>query len=162
MIAAQNVQESNLAWSLIEVAKPQLKILERNYVFITTGAGDTFAAIHHLLKLIAAKRIPVRPDLIQLCRTWLEAYAFHEEEPYLRDLIECYLFPDVIRAWTEALGRRYLCQPRVDHALLISSRRDRHATLIGRRLCGRRALNRGSELVHAPGDPLRGVRRVRT
>ena len=96
----QNVQETNLAWALIEVVKPHLKVLERNYVFVTTGAGDTFAAIHHLLKLIAAKRIPLPPSLVRQCVTWLDAYAFHDEEPYLRGLIEGFLLPDAIRALT--------------------------------------------------------------
>ena len=102
MIAVQNVQETNLAWALIEVAKPHLNVLERNYVFVTTGAGDTFAAIHHLLKLIAAKGIPLRPSLVRLCVTWLDSYAFHDEEPYLRRLIEGFLLPDAMRALTAA------------------------------------------------------------
>ena len=96
----QNVQETNLAWDLIELVKPHLKGLERNYVFVTTGAGDTFAAIHRLVKLIAAKRIPLPPPLVRLCVTWLDAYAFHDEEPYLRGLIEGFLLPDAIRALT--------------------------------------------------------------
>ncbi|HXL60639.1 MAG TPA: hypothetical protein VN959_08185 [Mycobacterium sp.] len=102
MIAVQNVQETNLAWALIEVAKPHLNVLERNYVFVTTGAGDTFAAIHDLLKLIAAKGIPLRPSLVRLCVTWLDSYAFHDEEPYLRRLIEGFLLPDAVRALTAA------------------------------------------------------------
>jgi hypothetical protein len=100
VIAVQNVQETDLAWALIEVAKPQLNVLDRNYVFVTTGAGDTFVAIHHLLKLIAAKGIPLSPSLVRLCVTWLDSYAFHDEEPYLRRLIEGYLLPDAIRALT--------------------------------------------------------------
>jgi len=102
VIAVQNVQETNLAWALIEVAKAHLNVLERNYVFVTTGAGDTFAAIHHLLKLIAVKGIPLRPSLVRLCVTWLDSYAFHDEEPYLRRLIEGFLLPDAIRALTAA------------------------------------------------------------
>jgi hypothetical protein len=102
VIAVQNVQETNLAWALIEVAKPHLNVLERNYAFVTTGAGDTFAAIHHLLKLIAAKGIPLRPTLVQLCVTWLDSYASHEEEQYLRRLVEGFLLPDAIRALTAA------------------------------------------------------------
>ena len=100
MIAVQNVQETNLAWALIEVAKPHLNRLERNYAFVTTGAGDTFAAIHHLLKLIAAKGIPLPPKLVRLCVTWLDSYACHDEEPYLRRLIEGFLLPDAVRALT--------------------------------------------------------------
>ena len=98
----QNVQETNLAWALIEVAKPHLNVLDRNYVFVTTGAGDTFAAIHYMLKLIAAKKIPLRPSLVRLCVTWLDSYAFHDQEPYLRRLIEGFLMPDAIRALTAA------------------------------------------------------------
>jgi hypothetical protein len=108
MIAMQNVQETDLSWALIEVAKPHLSRLERNYAFVTTGAGDTFAAIHHLLELIAAKGIPLRPGLVQLCVTWLDSYASHEEEPYLRRLIEGFVLPDVIRvlstAWVNPLS----------------------------------------------------------
>jgi hypothetical protein len=100
VIAVQNLQETNLAWTLIEVAKPHLNVLERNYVFVTTGAGDTFAAIHHLVKLIAAKGIPLRPSLVRLCLTWLDSYTFHDEEQYLRRLIEGFLLPDAIRALT--------------------------------------------------------------
>src|SRR5258708_12070845 len=93
VIAVQNVQETNLAWALIEVAKPHLNVLERNYAFVTTGAGDTFAAIHRLLKLIAAKGIPLRPSLVQLCVTWLDSYAFHWEDRYLRRLLERSFLP---------------------------------------------------------------------
>ena len=97
MIAVRHVQETNLAWALIEAVKPQLNLLERNYVFVTTGAGDTFSAIRHLLKLIVAKGIPLRPSLVQLCVTWLESYAFHDDEEYLRRLIEGFLLPDAVQ-----------------------------------------------------------------
>jgi hypothetical protein len=103
----QNVQETNLAWALIEVVKPHLNVRERNFVFVTTGAGDTFAAIHQLLKLIAAKGIPLRPSLVRLCVTWLNSYAFHDEEQYLRRLIEGFLLPDAIRALTAAWVNPY-------------------------------------------------------
>jgi hypothetical protein len=102
VIAVQNVQETNLAWALIEVVKPRLEVLERNYAFVTIGAGDTFAAIHHLLKMIAAKGIPLPPSLVRLCVTWLDSYAFHDQEPYLRGLIEGFLLPDTIRALSAA------------------------------------------------------------
>jgi hypothetical protein len=59
VIALLSVQGTDLAWALIDAAKPHLNSLERNYVFVTVGAGDTFAAVHQLLKLIAAKQIPL-------------------------------------------------------------------------------------------------------
>lgn len=116
----RHVQENNLAWALIEVAKPRLNALERNYVFVTIGAGDTFAAIHHLLKMIAAKGIPLRPNLVQLCITWLKAYAFHDEEQYLRRLIEGLLLPNAIRALTAVPVSPLSTAPKHSEALRVN------------------------------------------
>ena len=96
----RNVQEASLAWALIDCAKPRLNARERNYVFVAVGAGETFAAIRTLINLIAAKRIPLRPHLLQLCTTWLDSYALHEEYGHLRHVIECFLMPVTIQAST--------------------------------------------------------------
>jgi hypothetical protein len=90
---ARIVQETNLAWALAEAVKPHLSALERNHVFGSIGAGDTFPAICHLLRSIVIKRIRLRPDLVQQCTTWLHAYVGHNDERYLRCLIEDYLVP---------------------------------------------------------------------
>ena len=90
---ARIVQETDLAWALAEAVKPHLSALERNHVFGSIGAGDTFPAIRHLLTSVAIKRIPLRPDLVQQCTTWLHAYVGHNDERYLRRLIEDYLVP---------------------------------------------------------------------
>jgi hypothetical protein len=47
--------------------------------------------------LVGIKRIPLGLDLLQQCRTWLPAYGGHEDERYLRRLIEEPLIPYVIR-----------------------------------------------------------------
>ena len=96
----RNVQAANVAWALIEAAKPHMNAGERNFVFVTVGAGDTFAAIRTLINLIAAKRIPLRPQLVQLCSTWLDAYTFHDEYEHLRRVIEGFLMPNTIPAST--------------------------------------------------------------
>jgi len=85
--------EANLAWALALAAKPHLDALERNYTFVTIGAGETFAAIHTLLKWVAIKRIPVEPDLVRQCGSWLDAYVGHEDERYLRRVIEDFVGP---------------------------------------------------------------------
>jgi hypothetical protein len=90
---ARIVQETNLAWALAEAVKPHLSTLERNHVFGSIGAGDTFPAIRHLLKAVAIGRIRLRPDLVQQCTTWLHAYVGHNDERYLRRLIEDHLVP---------------------------------------------------------------------
>ena len=99
-MAVRNVQEADLAWALIEAAKPHMNAGERNFVFVTVGAGDTFAAIRSLINLVAAKRIPLRPHLMQLCRTWLDAYTFHDAHEHLRCVIEDFLMPNTIQAST--------------------------------------------------------------
>ena len=92
------IRDVDLAWALALAVKPQLNIGERNYVFVTIGAGDTFAAIGNLLKCIAVKRIPIGPDLAQRCASWLDAYVGHEDELRLRRLIEDYIFPFAVEA----------------------------------------------------------------
>ena len=94
----RNVQEAKLAWALIEAAKPHMNAGERNFVFVTVGAGDTFAAISSLINLVAAKRIPLRPQLTQLCAMWLEGYTFHDAHEHLRRVIEDLLIPNTIQA----------------------------------------------------------------
>jgi hypothetical protein len=94
------VQETNLAWALAEAITPHLSVVERNHVFVVIGAGEAFAAIRHLFKSAAFKRIPLRPDLLRQCTSWLHAYVGHEDERYLRHLIENHLMPDSIHVLT--------------------------------------------------------------
>ena len=67
---------------------------ERNYAFVTIGAGDTFEAIGQLLKLIAAKGVPVRPHLVLLCAAWLDTYALHEDYENLRGALDRFVMAD--------------------------------------------------------------------
>jgi hypothetical protein len=104
VIAVRNEQEANLAWALIDAAKPHMNAGERNYAFVAVGAGDTFAAICSLINLVAVKRIPLRPRLVQLCTTWLVCYASHADYGHLRRLLEGFSMPDTIQA-SAAIGR---------------------------------------------------------
>ena len=88
VIAVRNVEETKLAWALIDAVAPHLGSRERTPVFVTVGAGDTFATIRILLNLLSDNRIPLRTELGQRCRTWLRSYARHEEEQNLRRLID--------------------------------------------------------------------------
>lgn len=100
VVTVQKAAEVNLAWVLIEVAKPRLSIHERDFVFVTIGAGDTFAAIRQLLGLIFSKGIPLQPRLVHLCATWLDAYVGHDQERCLRRAIDGLLTPSTIRGAT--------------------------------------------------------------
>jgi hypothetical protein len=74
------VQEANLARAVAEAVKPYLSAVERDAVFVAIGAGDTYAAIRGLLRSVEIKRIPLRPDLLHQCRTWLRGYGGHDHE----------------------------------------------------------------------------------
>jgi hypothetical protein len=80
--------EADLAWDLALAAKPHLNVVERNGVFVAIGAGETFAVVTALVKWFAIKRIFVEPDLVRQCVSWLDGYVGHEDERYLRRLIE--------------------------------------------------------------------------
>lgn len=110
-----------MAWALIDAVKNDLSALERNYVFVTLGAGDIFAAIHQLLKMIATKKIALQPHLVMLCRTWLGPYAAHEEYDYLLGLVDGSLRPNTIRA--SAMIRRLPSRPKPRTLLTVTGRR---------------------------------------
>jgi hypothetical protein len=92
----QHLQETNLAWALVDVAKPHMDPRQRRSVFVTIGAGDSFAAIRQMLIVVSAKRVPLQADLVVECTRWLDSYVSHEEEQYLRHLIGCYSAPSAI------------------------------------------------------------------
>jgi hypothetical protein len=96
VIVNRLVHEAKLAWAVAEAAKPYLSAVERDAVFVAIGAGETFAAIRQLFRSVEIKQIPLRPDLLHHCRTWLHGYFGHEDERYLRRLIEEPLIPYVI------------------------------------------------------------------
>jgi hypothetical protein len=98
MIVKHVVHEANLAWAVAEAAKPYLNAVERTAVFVAIGAGETSAAIRGLLRSVEIKRIPLGPDLLQQCRTWLRGYGGHDDERHLRRRIEEPLIPYVIGA----------------------------------------------------------------
>jgi hypothetical protein len=89
----QHVQEANLVSTLVDVAKADLDARERNHVFVSVGAGDSFTAIRILIKLIADKQIPLHPHLVHLCTTWLQAYTLHEDYAHLRRLVDTFAIP---------------------------------------------------------------------
>ena len=85
--------ETSLAWALAEAARPHLGPAERNNAHVAIAVGETFSAIHHLITSVADKRITLTPELVQRCRSWLDAYADHEDERHLRGLLEYVLAP---------------------------------------------------------------------
>ena len=92
----RDIHATNLAWALMEAAKPHMNAGECNYVFVTIGAGDAFTAIRSLINLIGAKRIPLHPHLVQLCAAWIRGYAFHDEHENLRGVVEDALRPNTL------------------------------------------------------------------
>jgi hypothetical protein len=117
VIAVQNLQETNLAWALIEAAKPRLNARECNDVFVVIGAGDTFAAIRRLFKLVVIKQIPLHADLVRRCSTWLDTYSSHEEEQHLRRLVARFLIGYSAQGSTPMRIDRVSIEPRATSLL---------------------------------------------
>jgi hypothetical protein len=105
-----HVNEGDLAWALIEAIKPHLTIAERNYVFVAVGAGDTFPAILTIIKIVAAKQLPLRRHLVQQCATLLDAYNVHNEYEHVRHIIDSFVVPTSIQ--TFAAIRRVPAPPK--------------------------------------------------
>lgn len=84
----QHIRDAELAWSLIDIAKPKLDRRERNHVFICVGSGDSFTAMRIIIKLIVDKQIPLPMRLARLCAEWLETYVLHEDHQRLQELID--------------------------------------------------------------------------
>jgi hypothetical protein len=87
----RHAHEADLAWALAPAATPQLDTVDRIEVSVAIGAGETFEAIRRLLKLVAVKHIPVKPDLVLGCIAWLHGYVGHEDEGTLRGHIEDFM-----------------------------------------------------------------------
>jgi hypothetical protein len=102
--------ETNLAWALALAAKPFMDVVERDAMFVAIGAGETFAVVRALVKWIVIKRIPVEPDLVRQCVSWLDGYAGHDSERYLRRLIDEMVSPTTNQVWA-TLRRRNATVP---------------------------------------------------
>jgi hypothetical protein len=116
------LHEANVAWALADAVKPYLCAAERNDVYVAIGAGETFTAIRQLLKSVAMNRIPLRPDLLHRCTTWLDTYVGHEEEWYLRRLIEDFVIPYRIHVPVRVGINRLPTRPKPGRLVAFTSR----------------------------------------
>jgi hypothetical protein len=116
----RHVHQTDLAWALIDVVKPHMSVGERNYAFVTIGAGDLFAAICSLIKFVAAKHIPLRPELLRQCARWLDGYVLHDDHEALRRIIEGVLPPNSIQF--HAAIRRAPARPKPPPPLILSAK----------------------------------------
>ncbi|AGB22386.1 hypothetical protein Mycsm_02018 [Mycobacterium sp. JS623] len=124
-------REASLAWTLADAVKPYLSGIERNHVFMAIGAGETFAAVRGMVKSVAVKRITLRPDLVQECITWLQAYVGHEDEQYLRRLIAEYLVPLSVHVPAAVRVDRQPSSSRVDQLVALTAQRHRFVSATG-------------------------------
>jgi hypothetical protein len=79
--------EVELAWSLADTASRYLDTTTRNNVFVAIGISETFDAIGLLLNAISRADAGVEARLGARLWVWLDAYAGHDDEPLLRQLI---------------------------------------------------------------------------
>jgi hypothetical protein len=116
----RNVHQMDLAWALIDAAKPHMSTGERNYVFVTVGAGDAFPAICSLIKFVAVKHIQLRLEVVRQCATWLDAYTLHDDHANLRRIVEGSLLPNSIEFY--ATVRQVPTRPKPPPPLTLSAK----------------------------------------
>jgi hypothetical protein len=104
--------ERSLAWALVEATTPHLSTAQRNDLHVAIGVGETFAAIHYLITSAADNRITLAAELVHRCTRWLDAYAGHEDECYLRGRVEYVLAQQTVgvRCLESERGTR-CCRP---------------------------------------------------
>lgn len=104
-------QETNLAWSLIEVVKPVLPAQARVWLCAKIGAGDQVEAINELLAVLADRSVELPQPLWAPLADWMSGYLGSDSEPRLRALLARLRMP-----YTPAPGHRALtAQPHVTH-----------------------------------------------
>lgn len=81
------VDEVELAWALAATAGPHLTAGERHDIYIAIAVGDTFPAIDALVTTVVREQLALPVDLISRFARLLDAYAGHDDEPRLRELI---------------------------------------------------------------------------
>ena len=80
--------ESELAWTLAQAAGRWLTRVERDHVYVTIGAGDTYAALAELIRTVVQNGVRLEVDDIRRLEVWLDAHLGHEDEHSLRLMVK--------------------------------------------------------------------------
>lgn len=79
--------ETDLAWSLAELAVHQISERNRTDVYTAIGAGDCYTAICTLLETIVRASVPVPFALAARINDWHRAYENHADALQLYELL---------------------------------------------------------------------------
>lgn len=79
--------EHDLAWELATWACEHITARDRDELYTTIGAGDSYAAISTLLETIAGAGVLVPPRLVSQLGAWLDAYTHHDDAARLHELL---------------------------------------------------------------------------
>jgi hypothetical protein len=76
--------EMSLAWSLVDVAAPQLDNAARTWTCTQIGAGESRTAIENILRVIAPHQLCLSVDLAVQLYSWLSGFHGSDCEKTLR------------------------------------------------------------------------------
>jgi hypothetical protein len=79
--------ESDLAWELADAISTLLADRDRDQLYATIGAGESYTAIDTMLQTIAPQCFPIPAELITKLINWLDAYAHSDDAPRLHELL---------------------------------------------------------------------------
>ncbi len=81
--------EATLAWALADAVSVRFAAHEHLGIYIALGAGESYAAIEHMLDIAVCKRHPLPATLLGALAVWLDCYVGDEREPTVRCLLNC-------------------------------------------------------------------------
>jgi len=92
-LISKNVQvnywaEIDLAWELSDAIGSGIPHRDRGGVYRAIGAGDTYTAIVSLLEIAVSTGVSLSPDLSGKLAEWLDGYAYDDDTPRLRQLLD--------------------------------------------------------------------------
>ena len=76
--------ECELAWALAAAVSRRLTSVQRDAIYVTIGAGDTYAAIQQLIPAVVHNGVALAVDDIRRLEAWVDGYRGHVDEQRLR------------------------------------------------------------------------------
>jgi hypothetical protein len=82
------ISDVELAWRLVEVARPCLNRRQRQLTFVELGSGDELRAIERILREVNRVRFELPPTAVSSVESWLDRYTDSGFESTFRGLVE--------------------------------------------------------------------------
>lgn len=101
--------DTHVAWALADSMAGSFTVDEKRSVYVTLGAGETLAAIRHMLEIAVRNAQPLPAALVDKMARWLDAHIGSHDEPPLRRLLAGVRRPPGVAAERRGGGGGLVC-----------------------------------------------------